>query len=365
MAKNPILPIADAINPFKIRKKRLMNFNPVTAVSSRKPVDHVRITVYEYDSGYFHEETTDTVSDCFRFAETDTKKWINVDGIRREEVESICRHFNVHFLLMEDIMSEGQRAKMDEIGNNLFCLLPMCYFKTESSAVDIEQVSLVLGKNVVISFQDDPNRDVFNPIRERLRTNGTKLRLSGSDYLLYALLDVIVDNYFVVMDHLGDRIELMEDIIPRQPNNRTLARVNYLRRELMEFKRGIAPVRDLMNGLLKSENALLEENTEKYFKDVSDHIIQAVDLAESYRDMIINLQELYHAQMNQKMNEVMKVLTVVTTLLAPMTVITGIYGMNFDHMPELKNPNGYFITIGVMLCIFVGMILFFRKRGWF
>lgn len=365
MPKNPIQPIADAINPFKVRKKRLMNFNPVTAVTSRKPVENVRITIYEYDSGYFHEEITDRVADCFRFAETDTKKWINVDGVRREEVEAICRHFNIHFLLMEDIMSEGQRAKMDEIGDNLFCLLPMCYFKQESSSVELEQVSLVLGKNVVISFQDDPNRDVFNPIRERLRTSGTKLRLAGSDYLLYALLDIIVDNYFLVMDHLGDRIELMEDIIPRQPNNRTLARVNYLRRELMEFKRNITPVRDVMNGLMKSENALLEENTEKYFKDVQDHIIQAVDLAESYRDIVINLQELYHAQMNQKLNEVMKVLTVVTTLLAPMTVITGIYGMNFDHMPELKNPNGYFVTLGAMILIFLAMIVFFRKRGWF
>ncbi len=365
MAKHGLLPIPDAINPFRIRKQRLMNFNPVDAGSTRKPVDKVQITVFEYDGEMVHEEVMDHVNGCFRFSETSTIKWINVDGVRREEVEAICNHFKIHYLLMEDILSEGQRAKMDEIGDNLFCLLPMMYFRPESSSVEQEQVSMVLGKNVVISFQDDPGRDVFNPVRERLRTSGTKLRNSGADYLLYALLDVIVDNYFIVMDKLGERIELMEDIIPRQPNNRTLGRINYLRKEMQLFKRGIAPVREVMNGLLKSENRLLEESTTKYFKDVYDHIIQATDLTENYRDMVMSLQELYHAQMNLKLNEVMKVLAVVTTLLAPLTVITGIYGMNFEFMPELKHHNGYFFVLGMMALIFAGMIWIFKKRGWF
>jgi len=342
-----------------------MNFNPVTANTSRRKVEKVKITVFEFDAHSIREEVMDSVSDCFKFRETKTIKWINVDGVRREEVEKICEHFHIHYLLMEDIMSEGQRAKMDEIGENVFCLLPMMYFMAESSTVDQEQVSLVLAKNVVISFQDDPERDVFNPIRERLRTGGTKIRNSGADYLLYSLLDIIVDNYFTVMDSLGDRIEVLEEIIPRQPNNRTLARINFLRKEMLVFKRGITPVREVMNGLMKSENDLLEETTVKYFKDVYDHIIQAVDLSESYRELIMNLQELYHSQMNQKLNEVMKVLAVVTTLLAPLTVITGIYGMNFDVMPELRSPHGYFIVLAVMLFIFVSMIMIFRKRGWF
>lgn len=365
MAKRPILPIPDAINPFRVKKQRLMNFNPVTATTSRKPVEQVKITVFEYDEKNVREEVMPDAQSCFRFSETEGIKWINVDGVRREEVEIICNNFNIHPLLMEDILSEGQRAKMDEIRENLFCLLPMVYFRAESSTVELEQVSLVLGKNVVISFQDDPNKDVFNPIREKLRTRGTKLRMKGADYLLYALLDTIVDNYFIVMDNLGERIEILEEIIPRQPNNRTLARINFLRKEVLLFKRSIAPVRELMNGLMKSENDWLKEDTEKYFKDVYDHIIQATDLAESYRDLVMNLQELYHAQMNQKLNEVMKVLAVVTTLLAPMTVITGIYGMNFDVMPELRNPNGYFVILGIMLFIFVSMIFVFRKRGWF
>lgn len=365
MAKRGLLPIPDVINPFKVRKKRLMNFNPVTAATSRKPVDHVKVTVFEYDTQTVREEVMEQVEDCLRFSKSDCVKWINVDGVRRQEVEAICRGFNIHHLLMEDIMSEGQRAKMDEIGDSLFCLLPMMSFRPESASVDQEQVSLLLLNNVVISFQDDPGRDVFNPIRERLRSNGTKIRNSGADYLLYALLDEIVDNYFMVMDSLGERIEVLEEIIPRQPSNRTLARINYLRKEILLFKRGIAPVRELTNGLLKSESSLIDESTYKYFKDVYDHIVQANDLAENYRDMVMNLQELYHAQMSQKLNEVMKVLAVVTTLLAPLTVITGIYGMNFERMPELRNPNGYFIVLGVMLFIFSAMIIIFRKRGWF
>lgn len=365
MAKRPLLPIPDAINPFRVKKQRLMSFNPVTATTSRKPAEHVRITVFEYDAGHVKEEIMPDVQSCFRFSETPGVKWINVDGVRREEVEALCNHFLIHPLLQEDILSEGQRAKMDEIGTNLFCLLPMVYFRSESSSVEVEQVSLVLGKDVVISFQDDPGRDVFNPVRGKLRNGGTKLRMKGADYLLYALLDTIVDNYFIVMDDLGERIEILEEIIPRQPNNRTLGRINFLRKEMLLFKRSIAPVRELMNGLMKSENEWLKEDTEKYFKDVYDHIIQANDLAENYRDLVMNLQELYHAQMNQKLNEIMKVLAVVTTLLAPLTVITGIYGMNFDIMPELKNPNGYFIVLGIMLLIFVFMIFVFRKRGWF
>lgn len=365
MTKRAILPIPDVLNPFKVRKPRIMNFNPVTSVQSRPVPENVKITVFEYNSSELREEVMATIHDCKAYRNSNKIKWINVDGLRKEEVNYICQEFGIHYLLEEDILGIGQRAKMDEVDNRLFCLLPMVYFKPESSIVEQEQVSLVLGKNFVISFQEDPERDVFDPIRERLRVNGSKLRSMEADYLFYALLDVIVDNYFIVMDKLGERIEIMEDVIPHQANKRTLARINYLRKEMLIFKRAIAPVRELMNGLLKSDNDLLEERTEKYFKDVYDHIVQATELAENYRDMITNLLELYHTQTSLKMNEVMKVLAVVTTLMAPLTVIAGIYGMNFKHMPELETANGYYITLGVMGIMLVGMILFFRKRGWF
>ncbi|UYQ92864.1 magnesium/cobalt transporter CorA [Chitinophaga horti] len=365
MLKRALQPITDVLNPFKVRKPRIMNFNPVDSVLTRPVPEQVKITVFEYNERELTEDQHATLQECTDYRRSDKIKWINVDGLRKEEVNYICKEYGIHYLLEEDILSVGQRAKMDEVENRLFCLLPMVYFKAESSIVEQEQVSLVMGPNFVISFQEDPARDVFDPIRERLRIQGSKVRNMSTDYLFYSLLDIIVDNYFIVLDKLGERIELMEDVIPHQANKRTLARINYLRKEMLLFKRAIAPVRELVNGLLKSENDLLAERTEKYFKDVYDHIVQATEMAENYRDMVTNLLELYHTQTSLKMNEVMKVLAVVTTLMAPLTVIAGIYGMNFDNIPELHTKNGYFVTLGIMGVMLVSMIVFFRKRGWF
>ncbi|ASZ10346.1 magnesium/cobalt transporter CorA [Chitinophaga pendula] len=368
MSKRNILPIPevlDVLNPFKVKKQRLMSFNPVTSNISRKDAECITITVFDYDGKTFEEIKVTEVEDVFKYLDTPQVSWINIDGIRKEAVHAICIRYGIHYLIEEDILSIGQRAKMDEIGDRLFCLLPMIYFNKESSTIEQEQVGIVLGKNFVISFQEDPRRDVFDPVRERLRIAGSRLRMAGADYLCYSLIDIIVDNYFTVMERLGERIELMEDVIQHQPNTRALARINFLRRELAFFKRGVLPVRDLVNGFLKTESSLLDERTTKYFKDVYDHIVQASELIESYRDMMLNLQELYHTQLNVKMNEVMKVLAVVTTLMAPLTVIAGIYGMNFDNMPELHSPHGYFITLGVMVVLFILMIIVFKKRGWF
>lgn len=368
MLKRNILPIPDvldALNPFKVRKQRIMNYNPAIEKVSRKPAEAVTITVFDYTGENCDESVLDNIDQAFRYLETPGVSWINIDGIRKEDVHAICTRYSIHLLAEEDIMSVGQRAKMDEIGAQLFCLLPMIYFNKGSSTIEQEQVSIVLGKNFVISFQEDAGRDVFNPVRDKLRICGSRITKAGADYLCYSLLDVIVDSYFIVLDKLGERIELMEDVIQHQPNTRSLARINYLRRELLLFRRAIAPVRELVNGFLRSESNLLEEQTTKYFKDVYDHIVQCNDLADNYRDMILNLQELYHTQLNVKMNEVMKVLAVVTTLMAPLTVIAGIYGMNFDYMPELRTRNGYFVTLGVMVILLVVMVIIFRKRGWF
>ena len=285
--------------------------------------------------------------------------------MRKADVEKICAHYGIHNLITEDILSLGQRPKMDEINGLLFCLLNMLYFNEKDSAVEIEQISIVLGKNFVISFQEDANRDVFNPLRERLKIHSSKVRQNKADFLFYSLIDLIVDNYFVVMEKLGEKIEGLEEDIVRNANTRTLAKINMLRKEMIILKRSIAPVRELVNGILRSENELIEEKTEKYFKDVYDHIVQANDLAENYRDMMMNLNDLYLSNVNLKMNEVMKVMTVVTCLLAPATVIGGIFGMNFEIIPLLHNKWGFFISVGLMLFIPLAMLRIFRKRGWF
>ena len=363
--KLPIPGVVQVLNPFKVKKQRIMNFNPAEGVAVRKPAAQTKITVFDYSSASCAEITLQNVEEAFKFLKSSQLSWINIDGIRKEEVHAICDHFKIHPLLEEDILSVGQRAKMDEINDRLFCLLPMIYFNSETSSVDQEQVSIVLGKNFVISFQEDPTRDVFDPVRTRLSLKGSRIRNGGADYLCYSLLDVIIDNYFIVMDKLGERIEMMEDVVQHQANTRTLARINFLRRQVFLFKRAISPVRELVNGFLKSESDLLEDQVTKYFKDVYDHITQCNDLADNYRDMVMNLQEMYHTQLNLKMNEIMKVLAVVTTLMAPPTLLAGIYGMNFHNMPELNSRNGYYITLGGMGILLLLMILFFRKRGWF
>lgn len=353
------------LNPFNLlRTKRILNVNPTVPPERKEPED-VNIFVYDYDAENILEERIKKVEDCFSYKHSARVTWINVDGLRRKDIEEICTHYNIHSLVQEDIMSIGQRPKMDDIDDVIFCLLNMLYFNPQDSTVETEQISIILGNRFVLTFQEDASRDVFNPLRDKLQFRNNKIRQSGTDYLFYTLIDLIVDNYFIVMEKLSEKIELLEEDIVRNANKRTLARISLLRKEMIVLKRNIAPVRDMVNGILRSESDLLEERTEKYFKDVYDHIVQANDLAENYRDMMMNLHDLYLSNVNLKMNEVMKVMAVVTCLLAPATVIGGIFGMNFESIPWLHNPYGFFIAMALMLLIPVVMIYFFKKRGWF
>jgi magnesium transporter len=353
------------LNPFNLlRTKRILNVNP-TVIPERKEPDHINLYVYDYDYENLHQEKLSEVKECFRYKHSASTTWINVDGIRRKDIEDICNHFNIHPLVFEDIMSIGQRPKMDDIDGVMFCLLNMLYFNEKDSAVETEQISIVLSKQFVITFQEDASRDVFNPLRDKLQFRSNKIRQSGTDYLFYSLIDMIVDNYFLVMEKLSEKIEILEEDIIRHPNNRSLAKINQLRKEMIVLKRNIAPVRDMVNGILRSESPLIQERTEKYFKDIYDHIVQANDLAENYRDMMMNLHDLYLSNVNLKMNEVMKVMAIVTCLLAPATVIGGLFGMNFDVIPYAHHQWGFYIACGLMILIPLVMLYFFRKRGWF
>lgn len=353
------------LNPLELlRTKKVLKVNP-TIPPIRQESEAIKIFVYDYDGASIEEKELSSVSACYPYLDSQKNTWINVDGLRKSDVENICNHYGIHYLILEDILSIGQRPKMDEIDGLLFCLLSMLYFNEENSAVETEQISIVLGKNFVISFQEDAKRDVFNPLREKLKVASTKIRQNGVDFLFYFLLDMIVDNYFVVMEKLGEKIEELEESIVKNPNTKSLAKINMLRKEMIILKRSVAPVREIINGILRSESDLIEEKTEKYFKDIYDHIVQANDLAENYRDMMMNLHDLYLSNVNLKMNEVMKVMAIVTCLLAPATVIGGIFGMNFEIIPLLHNKWGFFISVGLMLFIPIVMIRIFRKRGWF
>ena len=347
------------------RTREILGVNPVEP-AHRKDAEKVHISVFAYNPSTVREYQFTNISECLRFSENNEFiYWINIDGLRKQDVEEAAIRFGIHQLIIEDILSIDQRPKMDDIEGILYCLLNMLYFNETTNTVEQEQISVVLGQNFVISFQEDPARDVFNPLRDKLRMSSSKVRQRTADFLCYSMIDMIVDNYYMVMEKLGDRIENIEDEIIRHSNKRSLARINQLRKELIVLKRNIGPVRDLVNGFLRSESDLLDDRTTKYFKDIYDHIVQANDLSENYRDMMMNLQDLYLSNVNLKTNEVMKVMAVVTCLLAPATVIGGIFGMNFDVIPTMHNQWGFYTAVGVMLLIPLLMLWIFNRRGWF
>ena len=346
------------------RTKEILSVNP-TVIPQREEAKEVKVSIFDYNAETIEENRLDSIQDCLHYKTSGRTTWINIDGLRKADVESICSHFDIHPLVIEDILSINQRPKLDEADNSIFCLLNMLYFNEEKHSIEQEQISIILAKEVVISFQEDAHRDVFTPLRDRLKIPNTKLRQRGSDLLCYALLDMIVDNYFVVMEKLSDRIEEVEDGVMKGNDPRALAHITRLRKELIVLKRNFSPVREVVNGFLRSESVLLEDRHSKYYKDVYDHIVQAIDLVENYRDVMVSMQDLHINNVNLKMNEVMKVMAIVTCLLAPATVIGGIFGMNFDAIPWLHSPYGFWGAAVFMLIIPVIMLWLFRKRGWF
>ena len=352
-------------NPLDIlRTKEVLQVNP-TVIYERKEVVDSKFFIHEYDGEKLLSKKIENIEDCKAYSITQEVSWINIDGIKKSDIENISLHFGIHQLIVEDILSFGQRPKMDQINGLLFCVLNMLYFNEKESTVESEQISIVLGKNFVISFQEDESRDVFNGLREKLKINNSKIRQNGADFLYYAMIDAIVDHYYLVMEKLGERIEQLEEDIIKYSSNKTLVKINNLRKEMILLKRSIGPVRELIHGILRSENELIETRTEKYFKDVYDHIVQANDLAENYRDIMINIHDLYMSNVNLKLNESMKVMAIVTCLLAPATVIGGIFGMNFDRLPMLHNKWGFLISVGLMILIPVWMMFYFKKKKWF
>jgi len=346
------------------KRKPITSYNP-----RREEVRNTDVTplytLFSFDSGVVEERQLNEAEACRSQLREGKIIWINIDGLRKVDVEKICDCYDIHNLVIEDILSIGQRAKMDEIEEMMFCLLPMLYYNEGSGQIETEQVSIILGRGFVLSFQEDPMRDVFNPVRDRLRTAGSKVRLRTADYLCYSLIDIIVDSYFEVIEKINDRIERLEDALLLQNENGALAKISILRREIMLLRRSILPVRDLVNGFLKSENSVLEERHDKYYKDVLDHIIQANEFVENQREMLMNLQDLSMSQINIRMNEVMKLFTMVATLLAPATVIGGIFGMNFDVIPMAHHGLGFYVAVFIMLVVPVFMLVWFKRKGWF
>jgi len=292
-------------------------------------------------------------------------EWIDLDGIHDLDwVRALGKRHGLHPLVLEDIAHAEQRTKLDEFDGFVYVVLRMLSFNAEAEELQDEQVSIVMGPGFVLSFQERPG-DVFDMVRGRLRDGRKKIRAAGSDYLAYALIDAIVDHYFVVLERLGDRIEQLEEDVSQTPEPETLEKINRCKRELLFLRKSVWPLREVISQIHRGESPHFAEETRVYLRDVYDHTIQVIDTVESLRDIASGLVDLYLSSVSHRMNEVMKVLTIIATIFIPLTFIAGVYGMNFAHMPELASPWGYPIVLGVMLLVAVGMIIFFKRRRWF
>ena len=353
--------------PRFVRKtaQRTAGLTPGTLVHiGEKRTEKVRISIIDYDETQLEEKEAKTVEECFPYKDKPTITWINVDGIHDTAiVEKLGKHFGLHPLLLEDIVNTEQRPKLEDFGSHIFVVLKMLSFNKESNELEAEQVSLVFGSNFVLSFQERVG-DILDPVRERIRKAKGRVRKSGADYLAYALIDSIVDGYFAILEQLGESIEDTEQELSAHPTVETLQSVRAFKKEMIYLRKSIWPLREAVNSLGRGESPLVHESTGIYLRDVYDHTIQIIDTIETYRDILSGMLDIYLSSMSNRMNEVMKVLTIFASIFIPLTFVAGIYGMNFKFMPELEWPLGYFAALGFMSAIAASLVVYFRRKRW-
>ena len=326
--------------------------------------ERIKLSVINYDGANFQEKEVTNVEEAVSFRKKSSVTWLNIDGVHQPEIiEQVGKSFNVHPLVLEDIANTGQRPKMEDFDDYLFVVLRMLRFDENDDETKTEQISIILGPDFVISFQEREG-DVFDIIRERLRNNKGKLRKMGADYLAYSLIDAIVDNYFVILEKRGETIEDMEDKLVTNPTSETLQNLHDLKREMIFLRKSVWPLREVISRLERSESPLINKSTFVYLRDVYDHTIQVMDSVDTFRDMLSGMLDIYLSSVSNRMNEIMKVLTVIATIFIPLTFIAGIYGMNFKYMPELGQAWGYPAVLTLMLAISVVMLIYFRRKKW-
>jgi magnesium transporter len=332
----------------------------------QKKLDVQRISVVDYDESTVDEyEVEDIQRQCVTLKEKPTVTWINVDGLHEtEKLKALGDCFGLHPLVLEDILNTDQRPKMEDYGDYLYLVFKMIHCKAESSVVLQEQISLILGDTFVISFQEQEEK-VFEPVRERIRSGKGLMRKMGPDYLVYALLDVTVDNYFSVLEKLGENIEVLADRVLKIPEPKTLGEIQISKREMLFVHRWIWPLREAISALSKRDSKLVKESTGIYLRDVHDHTLQIMDAVDLYREMLSETLDLYVSTVSNKLNQVMTVLTIIATIFIPLTFLAGVYGMNFKYMPELEWRGGYPLIWAVMIGVGVSMLIAFKRKKWF
>ena len=353
------------------KQKKGMSPGSLVFTGERK-VEEIKISIIDFNARKIKETNINEqdVSKLKNYKISKNVTWINICGLHNTQViDETGKIFGVHPLVLEDILNVGHSPKADEYDDYVFIVTKMINYNNELNELNIEQVSFVVGKNFLITFQEREG-DVFDIIREKIRSNSGRIRKSGSDYLAYRLIDTMVDNYFTVLEKVDEHIEKIEDSLLVNPEDGILQNIHSIRKEIIRLKRAVSPLRDIIYNLEREQYSFIAKSTYVYLRDLYDHIKQIADNVENYREVINGLQEVYISQSGQKMNEIVKILTIISTIFIPLTFIVGIYGMNFHvenspwNMPELTWRYGYPFVIFVMICVVIGMLIFFKRKKW-
>ncbi len=330
--------------------------------TGRRRGERVLISVIDYDEAHAEFKEDVSVEEAFPYRDTSSVSWVNVSGIHDASiVERIGKHFSFHPLMMEDILHAEQRPKLEHYGDFLFIVLRM--ITPKDGRIQSEQLSIILGPSFVLSFQETEG-DVFDLIRERIRIARGRIRRLGPDYLAYSLIDAVVDGYFVVLEHVGERIEELEEALTSNPSPAIIQQLHRLKREMIMLRKAVWPIREILNSMERQDVSLIRPETLPYLRDVYDHTLRVVDTTETYRDMLTGMMDLYLSAVSNRMNEVMKILTVIATIFIPLTFLAGVYGMNFRHFPEIEWRYGYALFWVISLSMIGGMLFYFRRKGW-
>jgi len=332
--------------------------------TGRKKTEQLQISVMDYGPEQLEESQSGDITSCFPFRDTSATSWITISGLHEtEKIDVLAKHFGIHPLTSEDILNIHQRPKVEVFDDYIFITLKILDFEKDTRHVGIDQVSLILGNGYVLMFQEQ-QESLFDPLRKRIRESKGRIRRMNFDYLLYAILDIIVDHYFVNLEQISDHIETIEKHLMTEPDPKTLNEIYRLKREVLFLRKSVWPLREAISRLEKSESPLITEKIVPYLRDLYDHTIQAIDSIETSRDLLSGMLDLYLSSVSNRMNQVMKMLTIIATIFIPLTFIVGIYGMNFENMPELEWHYAYYAVLGFMFAVAIGMLIWFRRNRW-
>ena len=328
-------------------------------------MENVLLRIINFDADNLKEETIKNVTEALKYQKKDTVTWLNIDGLHNKAImQEIANSFHFDQLVLAQVMDTQARPKVQEFDNCILLSIKMLQQQEGTGLITVQNLSLIITESVLISFQETKG-DVFEPVRVRIRKQKKRIRNGGTDYLMFALLDVVVDNYIYIISLLGEKIEMLEEKLVLQPNQLVIDEINGYKRELNFLRKNIKPAREMILGLSKIESEFICESTNVYLKELLDNINQATDSSESYREILSDQLNIYHTTISSKLNDIMKFLTIFSVIFIPLTFIAGIYGTNFDVLPELHFQNGYFIMLGTMVVLALGMLIYFRKKKWF